>query len=182
MKYFIDSEFHENGVTIDFVSIGICAEDGRSYYAISSEFDIDALKANPWLLENVWPHIRDDVENGNTKPKKQIAREIIEFCNISHDVRAEYSGTIPYVIQGPEFWAHYGAYDWIVMCQIHGRMIDLPNGWPMFCMDLEQYKKQLGVLSVPTHTIGDKHNALADAEQLKLDWEYLHHVEKKLKK
>lgn len=33
MKYFLDTEFHEDGKTIDLISIGIVAEDGREYYA-----------------------------------------------------------------------------------------------------------------------------------------------------
>lgn len=50
MKYFIDTEFIEDftrpwiGKTrhyIDLISIAIVAEDGREYYAISKDFDVD---------------------------------------------------------------------------------------------------------------------------------------------
>jgi hypothetical protein len=50
MKYFIDSEFLEgtqdtgwgfrSKPTIDLISIGIVAEDGRKYYAISKDFNL----------------------------------------------------------------------------------------------------------------------------------------------
>lgn len=49
MKYFLDTEFLEGTQkkfigrtkpTIDLISIGIVAEDGREYYAISSEFNL----------------------------------------------------------------------------------------------------------------------------------------------
>ena len=51
MKYFLDTEFIEDGKTIDLISIGIVAEDNRSLYLINSECDWS--KASPWVLENV---------------------------------------------------------------------------------------------------------------------------------
>jgi hypothetical protein len=38
LRYFYDTEFIENGKTIDLISIGVVREDGRSYYAVSTEF------------------------------------------------------------------------------------------------------------------------------------------------
>ena len=46
-RYFYDCEFVEDGRTIDLVSIGMVCDDGREYYAISSEFD--ASRAGPWV-------------------------------------------------------------------------------------------------------------------------------------
>lgn len=37
MRYFFDTEFHEDGQTIDLISIGIVAEDGREFYAVSRD-------------------------------------------------------------------------------------------------------------------------------------------------
>ncbi len=39
VRYFYDTEFIDNGRTIELISIGVAAEDGREYYAISTEFD-----------------------------------------------------------------------------------------------------------------------------------------------
>ena len=39
MRYFYDTEFIDNGRTIELISIGVAAEDGREYYAISTEFN-----------------------------------------------------------------------------------------------------------------------------------------------
>lgn len=47
MKYFFDTEFHEDGRTIDLISIGIVAEDGREYYAINRECDFDRIWQEP---------------------------------------------------------------------------------------------------------------------------------------
>ena len=38
MKYFYDTEFIEDGSTIELISIGVVAEDGREYYAVSVSY------------------------------------------------------------------------------------------------------------------------------------------------
>ena len=67
MKYYIDTEFHEymkNGVnTIDLISIGIISEDGREYYAVCNEFDLDSAWKNNWLFDNVLLNIGNEINN-----------------------------------------------------------------------------------------------------------------------
>lgn len=72
-KYFLDTEFHEHTKkigafgfkkevqTIELISIGIVCEDGRKYYAISKDFDIDAAWNNEWLRKNVLTSIYSDL-------------------------------------------------------------------------------------------------------------------------
>ena len=50
-KYFLDTEFIEDGKTIDLISIGIVCEDGREFYAINR--DCDLSKASQWVKDNV---------------------------------------------------------------------------------------------------------------------------------
>ena len=56
MKYWIDTEFIAKPFTIDLVSIGLVAENGREFYAESSE--VDWSKPSPWTLENVRPQLQ----------------------------------------------------------------------------------------------------------------------------
>lgn len=61
----------------------------------------------------------------------------------------------------------YGAYDHVVLCQLFGRMIDLPKGFPMWTNDLRQETERLGVnraADFPVQPDGE-HNALADARR-----------------
>lgn len=51
VRFFYDTEFIEDGVTIELVSIGVVDETGREFYAVSTEFD--PAKAGPWVRENV---------------------------------------------------------------------------------------------------------------------------------
>lgn len=139
-RYFLDTEFIEKPNTIELISIGIKCEDGRKYYAISSEFD--ETKANDWVRENVIAKL----EALPRKPLTQIKQELLEF------------------IKGDniEFWGYYSDYDWVVFCWIFGAMIDLPNGYPMYCKDLKQWLDDSGKAKLPDPE--GEHNALADAE------------------
>ena len=72
MKYFFDTEFFEgfhkplfgkNRHFIDLISIGMVAEDGREYYAISNEFDLKVIWHNkdPWVKDNVLKKIHAEL-------------------------------------------------------------------------------------------------------------------------
>ncbi len=138
MRIYFDTEFIEDGKTIDLVSIGAVREDGVSFYAISSEFD--ATKANPWVIENVI----EKLESGASRSsRKDIASMLRTFVGPS-----------------PEFWAYFSDYDWVVLCQLYGRMLDLPEGWPMYCRDLKQELDRRKLF----RKCDGGHNALADAK------------------
>jgi hypothetical protein len=142
MRYFLDTEFMEKPCTIGLISIGIVAEDGREFYAVSSEFNPN--DANDWVKENVLKPIAASGIIG--KPLATIRQEVLDF--IGGDKR-------------PEFWGYYADYDWVVFCWLFGRMIDLPKGWPMYCRDLKQWSDQLKAAKLPD-PIGE-HNAIVDA-------------------
>jgi hypothetical protein len=55
MRYFYDTEFIEDGATIELVSIGVVAEDGREFYAVSSEFN--EHRAGAWVRRHVLPQL-----------------------------------------------------------------------------------------------------------------------------
>jgi len=68
----------------------------------------------------------------------------------------------------PSFYGYYCDYDWVVLCQLFGRMIDLPKGFPMYCLDLKQmmYERNLSKewkQRVCPDPVGE-HDALVDAK------------------
>lgn len=91
MRYYIDTEFIEDGSTIELISIGIVSEDDRRYYAINS--DCDLSKANDWVKENVISKLpprdlnlsdpsispRQKAESLLWKEKLSIRGEVAEF-------------------------------------------------------------------------------------------------------
>ena len=62
----------------------------------------------------------------------------------------------------PIFWAWYGAYDWVAISQLFGRMLDVPVNWPHLVMDVKQLCVMLGNPKVPEQKT-TKHHALNDA-------------------
>ncbi|MEU9760260.1 3'-5' exoribonuclease [Streptomyces sp. NPDC047987] len=162
MRIFYDTEFLENGHTIDLISIGMVAEDGRDLYAVSSEFDQDAIRRHGWLMANVWPSLpitknpagqrgmdRLDVTHPDVRPRAQIARMVHQFITETPD---------------PDLWAYYAAYDHVALAQLFGPMSELPPGIPMQTDDLVTEAKRLGLTpaDLPPQPDG-LHNALADA-------------------
>ena len=156
VKYWFDTEFIEDGQTIDLISIGIVSEDGREFYGISNEFD--DTKANNWVIENVFSHLLDGFEDQKVwYTRKELKQAIIEF--IGND-------------QNPEFWAYYASYDWVALCQLFGTMMQLPKHFPMFCMDLKQLTVMVGNPKLPDQT-STEHHALADARWNKEAYDFL---------
>ncbi|WP_428743140.1 hypothetical protein [Tenacibaculum sp.] len=82
------------------------------------------------------------------KTKKQIAEEILDFVNTngilvhkSNGSKEQNNIVFQDIIEKygkPEFYAYYADYDWVLFCWLFGRMVDLPNGFPMYCKDLKQ--------------------------------------------
>lgn len=149
MKIWFDTEFYEDGRTIDLISIGMVREDGQTLYreALAAE---DIACQSEWLKINVFPH---------------LGRQRATRASIRSDILA-FAG------DKPEFWAYYADYDWIVLCQIFGRMIDLPEGWPMYCRDIKQMCDDLGNPKLPKQKTVE-HDALADALWAREAWEFL---------
>lgn len=180
MRYWLDTEFIEDGKTIDLISIGIVAEDGRELYLIND--DCDFTKANDWVRENVLSpmgiHVSDDrrrIDFDHMRPydplwqsRKNISQAVLEFV-YGTDERPTVEG---YLNTKPEFWGYYADYDWVVFCQLFGTMMDLPKGFPMYCRDIKQWCDELGNPKLPEQGKGE-HNALADARWNKQAWEFL---------
>lgn len=167
MKYFIDTEFAEKPCQIDLISLAIVAEDGREFYAESSEFDYS--QANEWVKQNVVPqlwHLQADKSKYNAWIRDRGCGGLLSRTEIAREVRL-FIGD-----DKPEFWGYYADYDWVVFCWLFGPMVDLPKGWPMYCRDIKQWADQLGGVQLPQQDTGE-HHALADARWNKLAFEYL---------
>lgn len=146
MRYFYDCEFIEDGTTIELVSVGIVAEDGREFYAVSTDFDASA--AGPWVRRNVLPNLPNPSSSA-WMSRSRIRDELYEF------VTAPPTG-------GVEMWAWIGAYDHVAVCQLWGDMTALPAAMPRFTRDVRQLWETAGKPDLPAHP-GGEHDALADA-------------------
>ena len=177
-KYFLDTEFIEGFHKplfgkkrhhIDLISIGLYCEDGRTFYKISSEYDYK--DADGWVRENVilpaYKHaVHGDARNHYTAqnfhklhgfPNGYIRGLLLDFFALDKTPI--------------EIYGYFSDYDWVLFCSIFGTMIELPKGYPMYCIDLKQMMMERGLDSTWKRKAcpdpEDEHNALADAK-----WNY----------
>lgn len=151
MRAWFDTEFIEDGITIDLISIGAVREDGLTFYAENRNCRLD--RASDWVKENVVPKL------GGLPCllfKSDIAERFLAFAG-----------------EKPEFWAYYADYDWVVLCQLYGTMMQLPPGWPKYCLDVKQLCMAKGNPRLPAQDPKSEHGALADALWVKEAWEFL---------
>lgn len=170
-KLFYDCEFLEDGETIELISIGLVAEDGREYYAVNRDAPWRRILRHDWLVANVVPSlpvIRHDGIRPFRRPFLDRAHPDVKSSTLIATHVRQFIQATPDV----ELWAWYGAYDHVVLCQLWGRMIDLPDGVPMWTNDLKQEAVRLGNPPLPDQANG-LHNALADARHLKVMAEHL---------
>jgi len=174
MIIWLDEEFVEDGKTIDLISIGMVAEDNRYLYYVNRECDFS--KASDWVLENVLLPIGLDRSGFSKNPGDPDASPAYRETYLASRDRAQIAELVKefvYASPGePEFWGDYVSYDWVAMCQLFGKMMDLPCGFPMYCNDIQQWRRFLGNPQLPEQTKG-MHNALDDARWNRAAWEFL---------
>lgn len=175
MRHFYDCEFLEDGRTIELISIGVVADDGREYYAVNSDMPTERIQSRRWLMNNVvrhlplrialptssWadnraPTIHLDMTDTRVKPRWVIANEVREF----------FLGPGPDVPQ-VELWSWCADYDHVLLMWLWGSMARKPDGLPTYTRDLQQeidrLEEALGrKLELPERSDG-VHDALVDA-------------------
>jgi hypothetical protein len=169
---FYDTEFIDDGKTIELISIGMVDEDGKTYYAVVEDVPMMTRAIqHPWLSENVVCHLpvkryapgewRPDSGRGwwwdfghkdyeAVKGRETIADEVRAFL---------LEPGLPFA--NVELWAWFGAYDHVALAQLFGSMISLPPGIPMFTHELVQRWEECGRPERPAQH--SAHNALTDA-------------------
>ena len=152
MRFFYDCEFIEDGTTIDLVSIGVVGEDGREFYAVSTEFD--PSRAGPWVRANVLPKLPPPADRAWVS-RSRLRADLLEFLTSA-------PGDV-------ELWAWIAAYDHVALCQLWGAMPALPRPIPRFTKDLRQLWDDVGRPVLPGAG-SDQHDALADARHNLTRW------------
>ena len=155
MRFFYDCEFIEDGTTIELVSIGVAAEDGREFYAVSTEFD--PSRAIDWVRRNVLDKLPSPADPA-WRSRARIRDDLLAFL-------LETGEPI-------ELWAWMAAYDHVVLAQLWGDMRALPRSIPRFTHELRQVWESHGSPPLPPQP-PDQHDALADARHNLARWRVL---------
>jgi 3' exoribonuclease, RNase T-like len=162
VRYFFDTEFIEDGLTIDLVSIGVVDENGREFYAVSTEFDPG--KAGPWVRANVLAKLPPPTSSAY-RSRALIRASLLKFLLVP-------GGEI-------ELWAWYASYDHVALAQLWGSMPRLPRAIPRFTHELRQRWEDVGKPPLPPPP-SDAHNALADARHNLVRWRVIDEARQRL--
>ena len=173
MRFFLDTEFIDTGRDIDLLSIGVVSEDGREFYAQNAEAHFE--RADEWVRNNVLVHF-DQCGQGTPMEWPLGGVAMAHGSRRCHQAcpwwsRAGIAEGLRYFAEPqPEFWTYYRAYDWVVVSQLYGRMLDVPSGWPLYCRELQQMFDERGV-APDARDPSAAHHALADARWARQQWE-----------
>ena len=127
MRFFYDCEFIEDGTTIDLVSIGVVDENGREFYAVSTEFDRD--RAIDWVRSTCSTKLPSPADPA-WRSRARIRDELLAYL-------LEPGEPI-------ELWAWMASYDHVVLAQLWGDMRALPRQIPRFTHELRQLWEAAG--------------------------------------
>jgi hypothetical protein len=152
VRFFYDTEFIEDGQTIDLVSIGVVAEDGRQFYAVSTAFD--PTRAIEWVRRNVLDKLPPPADPA-WRSLERIRTDLLAFL-LEPGERIE-------------LWAWMAGYDHVALAQLWGDMRALPREIPRFTHELRQRWEDLGSPPLPPAPAG-QHDALADAQHNLARW------------
>jgi len=173
--------------TIDLISIALVAEDGRELYLLNADCELQYAWENEWVRKNVlapiWrqytpPALKalsiDDFslpvmrrlfkKHGHSKG--MLAWNLLTF--VHHEAYEHHVGSMDSFFEAKftdshQFYGYFADYDWVVFCQLFGRMVNLPAGFPMYCTDLKQEMVRLNAPDTIKPNNAFEHNALADA-------------------
>ena len=144
----------ENGTKLpvtELISIGMVNDDGREYYAVSSEFNFKAAQENRWVRENVL----DKLPPQETwKPLRQIKPEIFDYV-----------GKKP-----TKFNFYCIEEDMVMLRQIMTptSVTGFPEEWDINGLNIQQEFERIGSPDgVKPARPEDVHNALEDAKWAK---------------
>lgn len=169
MIYTYDTEFLEDGKTIELISIAIRAQDGREYYAVNEDMPVDDIRRHDWLMKNVVPHLpltssgvwkhsfpSNEPPVFSLDPKSVLIKPLRLIRN---EVEAFFADDEEVVL-----WGYFSAYDHVRLMQLWGPMMDKPRNLPMYTRDFKQVMDERGLHSddMPAQEDGE-HDARADA-------------------
>jgi hypothetical protein len=152
VRFFYDCEFIEDGITIELISIGVVDEQGREYYAVSTEFDPE--RAGDWVRSHVLPKLPPPGDR-TWHSRAAIRDTLLEFLTASGEQ--------------VELWAWLAAYDHVALAQLWGPMPALPRALPRFTRELRQHWEAAGKPPLPPPP-SDAHDAVADARHNLTRW------------
>ncbi len=170
MKVFFDTEFTGLHQNTTLISIGLIAEDGKTFYAEFADYDKEQV--DYWLRNNIIANTyylkdKDNECSGSTN--------LDNYCHVGRTpgVRADLEDWLAQ-FESVELWSDCLAYDFVLFNQIWGHAFKVPKNVYYIPFDICTVFKLKGVdpdicrEDFAEMTDGaKKHNALWDAKVIK---------------
>ena len=122
-KIFYDAEFTGLHQSTDLISLALCADDGRSFYA---EFcDFERMQCDDWIKDHVlaltrWANDPSAVPFIKTQGDSQL------YYGNANEVKAALLDWLSRY-EAIEIWADCLAWDWVLFCELFGGTLQLPK-------------------------------------------------------
>lgn len=171
MKIFFDTEFTGLHKATTLISIGLVAEDGRTFYAQLTDYD--QSQVNDWIRDNVIANLKPMTEVWNYDPT---------CCEVHGNTGLVGHSLGKWLAQFArcEMWSDCLAYDWVLFCDLFGHAFDIPENvyyipfdictlFKVGGIDPDISREEFAGLEAADH----KHNALWDARVIKACYERL---------
>lgn len=182
MRIFFDTEFTGLHKNTTLISMGFIAENGNTFYAELTDYDKSQI--DDWLKENVIGNLVLDTNYDIDKDYHPYAHDVIvrgdkeevSFC-LSHWL---------YQFDNCEMWSDCLSYDWVLFCDLFGHAFNIPEKVYYIPFDICTLFKIKGIdpdisregFSIENSSLelacySEKHNALWDAQIIKMCYEKL---------
>jgi hypothetical protein len=184
MKVFFDTEFTGLHQNTTLISIGLVAEDGRTFYAEANDYDNEQVDS--WLQNNVLAHLSLEPSSAPGLPLVTFDNENNKWMTVwgsKQQIGAAlrlWLGQFDSVekFEPVEMWSDCLAYDWVLFCELFGGAFCIPGNVYYIPFDLSTLFKINGIdPDVNREEFagmdGAKHNALHDAKVIKACYEKL---------
>jgi hypothetical protein len=173
MKVFFDTEFTGLHKNTTLISIGLIAENGKTFYAEINNYD--KLQVDEWIKQNVIANLKfNDIPYGTCIPKIPIClTDKYEMKSNSSEV-AECLKIWLEQFDEVEMWSDCLSYDWVLFNHLYGHAFNIPKNVYYIPFDICTLFKLKGVdPDISREEFADykgdtkKHNALHDAILIK---------------
>jgi hypothetical protein len=174
VKVFFDTKFTGLHQHTTLVSIGCVAENGRTFYAETNDYDY--CQTDEWFDKNVLPNLYLNKHDGRawTFP----GYDVVEVYGCKRKIAAALQTWLESFGEPVEMWSDCLAYDWVLFCELYGGALKIPECVYYIPFDVCTLLKVRGAdpdmnreqfAGIGT---GEKHNALHDAKCIKALYEW----------
>lgn len=175
MRIYFDTEFTGLHQKTTLISIGLIAENGKSFYA--ELIDFDKSQVDNWIQENVIANLRFksyiNTAVINTNPEEFTVKGNTDAVKV-------FLTTWLTQFDQVEMWSDCLSYDWVLFCQLFGHAFNIPNNVYYIPFDICTLFKVKGIDPdinreefAGLKSRDQKHNALWDAKVIKACYEKL---------